>query len=124
MEHKHLIVDLTNCQNTAVLENLRDLQDSMAVVASACSLHVVGEAGHQFLPTGASNVLLLSESHFSVHTWAEEHQAHCDIFCCNPGFDAEAAVKLLCVAFDTRQAEWTVKARLRVTPVEAGPRDV
>lgn len=87
----------------------------MAGVAKQCSLCVVGEVGHQFQPVGATNILLLSESHFSAHTWAAQRLVHCDIFCCNPAFDAQAAVRFLCAAFETSKAEWSVKARLQVS---------
>jgi S-adenosylmethionine decarboxylase len=52
---------------------------------------VVGEAGHQFSPHGYTQVYLLSESHFSIHTYPETASCHIDIFCCNPDFDVAVA---------------------------------
>ena len=43
---------------------------------------------HSFHPYGYSAVILLSESHFSIHTWPEKNLAQVDLFSCNPDLDA------------------------------------
>ncbi|MBA3530357.1 MAG: adenosylmethionine decarboxylase [Ardenticatenales bacterium] len=43
---------------------------------------VLAEQFHQFEPHGVTGVLLLSESHISVHTWPEEGLAVLDLFTC------------------------------------------
>ena len=66
---------------------------------------MVGEDFHQFEPEGVSGVLLIAESHLSVHTWPEDGFAAVDIFTCGEEMDADVAIKVLTVAF---RAERTV----------------
>ncbi len=75
--------------------------------ARAGELTVVGSAIHEFPGGGVTGVLLLSESHFSVHTWPERGHATADLFTCGAtvprrahevlraGFEAERAELLL-----------------------------
>ena len=44
---------------------------------------------HQFTPHGLTGIILLSESHISIHTWPELGQATLDVFTCgsNPSED-------------------------------------
>ena len=43
---------------------------------------ILGDKFHKFEPHGVSGVILLSESHVSIHTWPEEGYAALDIFTC------------------------------------------
>ena len=108
MKGVHLIVDFEGVRNIDALKNLEVLQDIQRGVAKECKLTVVGESGVQFKPHGATSVLVLSESHFSIHTWWEEAQAHADIFCCNDKFDARVAVMMLKTQLDAETANWCV----------------
>lgn len=111
MKGIHLIVDLKGVGNINALKNLEVLQDVQKGIARDCNLTVVGESGVQFLPHGATCVLVLSESHFSIHTWWEEGEAHADIFCCSDTFDAARAVALLKDRLDAKTAIWDVIQR-------------
>ena len=81
----HLLLDLwgaRNLTNPAMID--RALRDA-ATSAEATILH---SHFHQFGPDGGvSGVLVLAESHISIHTWPERDFAAVDIFmcgCCNP----------------------------------------
>jgi S-adenosylmethionine decarboxylase len=72
---------------------------------------VVDTSGFQFCPHGATSVLVLSESHFSIHTWWEQAEAHADIFCCSDRFDPTLAVTLLKTYLGAETANWAVVER-------------
>jgi S-adenosylmethionine decarboxylase len=72
---------------------------------------VVGELFHQFDPVGVSGVLLIAESHVSVHTWPEDAFVAVDIFTCGEEMDAEIAIDVLTQGF--RAAQVDVKVLLR-----------
>jgi len=56
---------------------------SMLAAVRAGGLHLVGEPRMQQFPVmGVSGILLLSESHISVHTWPEHGYAAIDLFTC------------------------------------------
>ena len=76
----HLLVDLWGATNlsdpTAIDRTLRDA----AVTAGATILH---SHFHHFSPNGGvSGVIVLAESHISIHTWPERDFAAVDIFMC------------------------------------------
>jgi S-adenosylmethionine decarboxylase len=53
--------------------------------AHRAGLTVLRSCSHVFEPQGLTTVLILSESHVSLHTWPEHEYAAVDIFCCGDG---------------------------------------
>ena len=111
MKGTHLIVDLAGVRNIDALKSLGALQEVQRRVAEACQLTVVDTSGFQFRPYGATSVLVLSESHFSIHSWWEQAEAHADIFCCSERFDPTLAVSLLKSYLRAESANWAVVER-------------
>jgi S-adenosylmethionine decarboxylase len=76
----HLLVDLWGANNLCDPDHIdRALRDA-AEAAGATILH--GHF-HHFSPNGGvSGVLVLAESHISIHTWPERDFAAIDIFMC------------------------------------------
>ena len=76
----HLLVDLwgaTNLTDPALID--RALSEA-ALAAGATILH---SHFHHFSPNGGvSGVLVLAESHISIHTWPERDFAAIDVFMC------------------------------------------
>ncbi len=79
----HLLVDFRVTDATLLhrpspgVEYLRE-----AVVAGGST--VLSEHTHQFEPCGYSGMLLLAESHASIHTWVDENLISIDVFACGP----------------------------------------
>ena len=46
---------------------------------------------HQFEPQGLTGIILLAESHISVHTWPEKGEAAIDVFTCGGRPSSEIA---------------------------------
>jgi S-adenosylmethionine decarboxylase len=68
--------------DAAVLTDPETLDDALRAAAHAGGATVVGEAFHAF-PNGAvTGVLLLAQSHLSIHTWPELALAHVDLLTC------------------------------------------
>jgi S-adenosylmethionine decarboxylase len=66
-------------------ERLNDpefLRDAMMKAATAGKLNILDVDIHRFEPHGISAVLVLQESHFSVHTWPEHGYFAVDVFSC------------------------------------------
>lgn len=78
----HLLADLSGI----VPERLRDcaaLESLLRAAASAAGAQVLHGHFHSFGPgQGVTGVLLLAESHISLHTWPEVGFAAVDIFMC------------------------------------------
>ncbi|MSP03764.1 MAG: adenosylmethionine decarboxylase [Acetobacteraceae bacterium] len=92
----HLLIDLWGANNLADPELIdRALRES-AEVAGATVLH---SHFHHFSPNGGvSGVVVLAESHISIHTWPERDFAAVDIFMCG-ACDPYKAIPLLKAAF-------------------------
>jgi S-adenosylmethionine decarboxylase len=76
----HLLVDLWGAKNLADPAHIDRALRSAAEAAGATILH--GHF-HHFSPNGGvSGVLVLAESHISIHTWPERDFAAIDIFMC------------------------------------------
>ncbi|HVZ06809.1 adenosylmethionine decarboxylase [Rhodopila sp.] len=76
----HLLVDLWGATNLADPQHIDRALRNAAEAAGATILH--GHF-HHFSPNGGvSGVLVLAESHISIHTWPERDFAAIDIFMC------------------------------------------
>ena len=60
-----------------------------------CGATVLGESFHPFQPQGVSGVVVIAESHLSIHTWPEYGYAAVDIFTCGTSVQPEKAVEVL-----------------------------
>ena len=85
---KHAIALLTGN-----FEDERKLISQMIDICHAFNLPVVKVCQHQFYPSGFTAVLLLAESHFSIHTFPEISSAYVDIFTCNKKINPGIAIK-------------------------------
>ncbi len=52
---------------------------------------IVRRVAQRFSPQGVSVILILAETHLSVHTWPEHGYAAVDVFICGEGRDPHAA---------------------------------
>ncbi len=74
-------VDAT-CAPRSPVHDLAELTDVAVTAVTAGSGHVL-DTSHVIFPNGAITlVLILAESHLSVHTWPEENMVAIDLFSC------------------------------------------
>lgn len=81
MDHRgtHLILDLYGCRK----EPNDGAEAALRSIARLAGLDVVGVAHHRFDGGGGETaILLLSQSHCSVHTWPEKGYAAFDLYSC------------------------------------------
>ena len=77
---RHLLVELWDAENLNDPETIGSILSQAATDAKATILH---SHFHHFSPFGGvSGVLVLAESHISIHTWPEKTYAAVDIFMC------------------------------------------
>lgn len=83
---------------------LRDAADAAAATIIGSHFHTFGEGG------GVTGMLLLAESHISIHTWPEHVYAAIDIFMCGH-HRIDAAVALLREQLQADHTHTTVLGR-------------
>ena len=76
----HLLVDLWNASN---LTDPALIDRALCEAARAAGATILHSHFHHFSPNGGvSGVVVLAESHISIHTWPERNFAAIDIFMC------------------------------------------
>lgn len=90
---KHLLAELHGCDRE-LLNDAPRLAALMRAAAEKARAHVVGEVCHRYAPHGVTCVLVLAESHFSLHTWPEAGYAAADFYTCG-SLLPELALELL-----------------------------
>lgn len=92
----HLILELWQATS---LDDPKFIAETLERAAKAASATVLHTHMHHFSPNGGvSGVVVLAESHISIHTWPERNYAALDIFMCGK-CDAYLAVPILREAF-------------------------
>lgn len=77
---RHLLVELWDASN---LDDPSLIGDILAQGARQSKATILHSHFHHFTPfSGVSGVLVLAESHISIHTWPEKAYAAVDIFMC------------------------------------------
>ncbi len=99
---RHLIAEYYRCDRT-VLDDLEAIRRLMREAAERIGATVVGETFHRFSPQGVSGVILIAESHLSIHTWPNRGYVAIDIFTCG-GLDPRPGFNFLAEAFGAASA--------------------
>ncbi len=98
-----MLVEYYDC-DTEVLNDMARLDRLMRLAAEAARATVVGSIFHTFSPQGVSGVVVVEESHFSIHTWPEYGYAAVDCYTCGDCIP-EAAHEFLKKALRAEGAE-------------------
>ncbi len=91
---RHLLLELQDCDKES-LNDLDFLKTIMVDAAVGCGATVLGVSFHPFQPQGVSGVVVIAESHLSIHTWPEYDYAAVDIFTCGTTVQPEKAAQML-----------------------------
>lgn len=90
----HVHVELWGCED-ALLNDPPRLEQVLLAAAAAAKCEVLGAVKHRFQPQGASVVVLVAESHLSIHTWPEHGYAAADILTCGETLPEEGVKSLI-----------------------------
>lgn len=78
---KHLLVEYHGCDRS-VLSSVARIEALMRGAAEAAGATIVTSTFHRFSPQGVSGVVVVEESHLSIHTWPEYGYAAVDVYTC------------------------------------------
>jgi len=97
----HLIVELREC-NPETLKDLDGVKDIMVTAAKKADATIIDVSFHKFSPFGISGMVVIAESHLSIHTWPEYGYAAVDIFTCGEMLKPEIAANYLIKRFESK----------------------
>lgn len=100
---RHLLVEYTGCDFN-VLDDLKRVEALMREAAIAAETHIVATVFQPFEPQGVTGVVVVTESHLSIHTWPEHGYAAVDFFTCGDGLP-DAAHRVLFEGLRASRAE-------------------
>ncbi|MBB6633890.1 adenosylmethionine decarboxylase [Cohnella thailandensis] len=91
---RHVAVDTWGV-DFDLLNDAEVLQSHMVEAAEACGATVLSVQAKQFEPQGATVLVMLSESHLSIHTYPERGFAAIDCYTCGETVDPQLAIDYL-----------------------------
>ena len=100
---RHLLVEYYGCQQ-AILNDVNKVERLLKEAATAAGATIVQSVFHRFTPQGVSGVVVIEESHLSVHTWPETGYAAVDFYTCGD-CPPERAHEVLLAGLESRRAE-------------------
>ena len=96
------IVELYGCDE-ARLSRVPAVERILLEGAKRAGVKIVSYGFHQFQPYGVSGMIIIEESHISIHTWPEYRYAAVDLFFCSKDADPEALIAHLKEAFQAQE---------------------
>ncbi|MCB1157049.1 MAG: S-adenosylmethionine decarboxylase proenzyme [Leptospiraceae bacterium] len=95
---KHVIAEFYDCDSD-IINNQEVIEHIMLEAVELSGATVVMPAFHKFSPHGVSGMVVVSESHFSIHTWPEYGYCAVDVFTCGDLIDNDIALNHMKVHF-------------------------
>lgn len=107
---KHVLAEFYDCEADFLndADFLKALLNEAAHISGAT---ILGSHFHSFSPVGASGVVIIMESHFSIHTWPEYQYAAVDFFTCSPDMKYDLAYKLIAKALKSDKHTFQIHNR-------------
>jgi S-adenosylmethionine decarboxylase len=94
-------VELKDC-NPEILKDLKRVKEAMVSAAKDAKATIIDVSFHEFNPFGISGMVVIAESHLSIHTWPEYAYAAVDIFTCGDVIKPEVAARFLIDCFECK----------------------
>ncbi len=91
---RHVLVEFYGC-SPETLTKTDYVEKAMLNAAKVSNAHIVETLFHQFLPYGVSGVVVIEESHYTIHTWPEHGYAAIDLFTCSDDVLIDKAIQYL-----------------------------
>ncbi|MDC4205096.1 MAG: adenosylmethionine decarboxylase [Candidatus Manganitrophus sp.] len=90
----HLLVELKDC-NSKILNDVKKIEDILVTAAKEAKATIIESRFHKFSPFGISGVVVIAESHLTIHTWPEYGYAAVDIFTCGETLQPSVAASYI-----------------------------
>lgn len=106
----HVIADFFDCDEN-VLKHTELVKEYMFRAAEHAHATIVTSSFRNFTPWGVSGMIIIKESHFTIHTWPEYRYAAVDLFTCGTSLELLESLKYLKEMFACENMEYSSLAR-------------
>ncbi len=100
----HLLCEYYEC-DAVKIDNIDIISEALINAAKMCGVTILEKSFHKFSPQGVSGVVVIAESHISIHTWPEYNYAAVDFFTCSKICDTELIIDYLKHVFGSKKHE-------------------
>lgn len=80
---RHVLIELFDC-DPVILNDVSAIEKILTEAAKKAGATIIHTIFHHFSPHGISGIVVIQESHLSIHTWPEYGYAAVDIYTCGP----------------------------------------
>ncbi|WP_123053810.1 adenosylmethionine decarboxylase [Clostridium sp. JN-1] len=121
---RHILSEIYGC-NSEILNNKELIEKIMVDSALKAGAEVREVVFHKFSPQGVSGVVIISESHLTIHTWPELGYAAVDVFTCGDRINPWNACNYMTEKLDAKNMTATeVKRGIFEQPVSVKALDI
>lgn len=99
---RHILLELEEC-HFKILNDLKVVEETLLEAARIAKATIIESRFHSFSPLGISGVVVIAESHFTIHTWPEFDYAAVDIFTCGKQLEPKRATDFLIRSFGSKK---------------------
>ncbi|HOJ49383.1 MAG TPA: adenosylmethionine decarboxylase [Spirochaetota bacterium] len=100
----HLIAEFYGC-DARKISKVSYVKEAMEEAALKANATIVQSTFHQFNPYGVSGVVIIAESHLSIHSWPEYGYASIDVYTCGDHVDPWITLRHLEKSFGASDIE-------------------
>ncbi len=116
---RQILVEFYDCDSDKI-NDVEYIESSFLAATRASKATIISHNFHKFSPHGVSGVVVIAESHVSIHSWPEYNYAAVDIFTCGDTIDPWVIQEHLKKAFNSQNTSSMEMKRgmFRVQPGE------
>ncbi len=100
---KHILVEFYDC-DVKILNNTNLIKECMNKAAIESGAEIVSSNFHNFSPHGVSGVVIIAESHLTIHSWPEYGYAAVDLFTCGDEVDPWKGFEYLKISLKSKKS--------------------
>ncbi len=101
---RHVIAELWGC-NLNKMNDLKYVEKMMVDAALESGAEIREVAFHKFAPMGVSGVVIISESHLTIHSFPEHGYASIDVYTCGDRIDPNVAAEYISKQLEATKIE-------------------
>jgi S-adenosylmethionine decarboxylase len=114
----HILADLYGV-NPDLIDKVEDIRHLLESAVKVAGLTKISSHYYQFQPHGATGVVLLAESHISIHTWPEHGLATVDVYTCGDPLKAYRSMEYIVSVLEPTRVDEQVFERGLIEQSEA-----